>query len=134
MFLDPKSYVSQYRDVAGEYYPDEGQTVLLFFSGNITKHNLHSMDQVLDQIQDQEKHNLKHLDPWLFPYEKYFKNQLGHSEELWDDAIDLSTIESSLVQFLFSPSGGKFQFLFTFDEDLECGKELPKLQVWIEKM
>ena len=39
LFLDPKSYVSQFKQAQDQFYPDEGHTVLLFFSGNITKGN-----------------------------------------------------------------------------------------------
>lgn len=38
---------------------------------------------------------------------------------------------SALAQFLFSPSGGRYQYLFTFDGHLSCGQPLPPVYVSI---
>ena len=84
-------------------------------------------------------YSIKYFDSWYIPYEKYFVEQLEHSDGLFeiendDKIITDEDVKSALVQFLFSPSGGKYQYLFTFDHELQCGKELPQVQVSILKL
>ena len=50
LFLDPKSYVSQFKQAQDRFFPDEGQTVLLFFSGNITKGNNDFQVQIFNWV------------------------------------------------------------------------------------
>ena len=40
LFLDPNSYPAAFKANKDKYYPEKGENVLLFFSGNITQHNL----------------------------------------------------------------------------------------------
>ena len=69
------------------------------------------------------------MDSWYIPFEKYFTKKLKISNGLLSNNVSIEFIRSSLVQFLYSPSGGKYQYLFTFDQDMNCGKSLPQLQV-----
>ena len=94
------------------------------------------MDQLIKSISKEENNDfsIKYFDSWYVPYEKYFVDQLEHSDGLLfdeknGDNITDDDVKSALVQFLFSPSGGKYQYLFTFDHELQCGKELPQVQV-----
>ena len=90
------------------------------------------MGQLIKSISNEENndYSIKYFDSWYIPYEKYFVDQLEHSDGLFEnDDITDEEVKSALVQFLFSPSGGKYQYLFTFDQDMNCGKSLPQLQV-----
>ena len=94
------------------------------------------MDQLIKSISKEENNDfsIKYFDSWYVPYEKYFVDQLEHSDGLLFDEkngynITDDDVKSALVQFLFSPSGGKYQYLFTFDHELQCGKKLPQVQV-----
>ena len=113
-----------------------GYIIYFLFSGNISVTNLNAVDQLIKSISKEENNDfsIKYFDSWYVPYEKYFVNQLEHSDGLLFDEKDGDNItdddvKSALVQFLFSPSGGKYQYLFTFDHELQCGKELPQVQV-----
>ena len=112
--------------------------ILLFlFSGNVTVSNLNAVGQLIKSISNEENndYSIKYFDSWYIPYEEYFVDQLEHSDGLFEnDDITDEEVKSALVQFLFSPSGGKYQYLFTFDHDLQCGKELPQVQVRILKL
>ena len=111
LFLDPKSYVSQFKAVQDKYYPDKGEHVLLFFSGDITSQNIQSLDNLLTKITDEASHLILGINSWFLGFQSYFTQNLGHSDGLLN--ADMGQVRSALTQFLFSPKGGRYQYLFT---------------------
>jgi hypothetical protein len=128
LFLDPDSYVAQFKATTDEFYPDKGEAVLLFFSGNITKANLAAMDALMTNLSNQT-HIIKDLNSWYTSFEDYFVNQLDHQNGLFDGNTSISMIKDGLAQFLYSPNGARYQYLFTFGQDLKCGQDLPPVYV-----
>lgn len=80
LFLDPKSYVSNFKATQDKYYPDKGESVLLFFSGPLNQHNLLSIDQLLARIRQDAGDLILSLDSWYEAFQTYFTANLGHEE------------------------------------------------------
>lgn len=78
LFLDPKSYVSAFKATQDKYYPDKGESVLLFFSGPLNQHNLQSIEKLLARIQIEAGDLILSLDSWFAAFQTYFTANLGH--------------------------------------------------------
>ena len=126
LFLSPKSYVARFKATHDYYFPDKGENVILFFNGDVTQENLLSMDRLLSSLTSEaEDHIIRNVDSWYTEFVKYFTQNLGNSQGLFSANVSLGEIHSALAQFLFSPAGGRYQYLFTFEEPLTCGRTLP---------
>ena len=131
LFLSPKSYVAKFKAAQDYYFPDKGESVLLFFNGNITMDNLQSLDSMLSNLP---MDLIQNVDSWYLSFVQYFTHNLGHENGLFSGDYSIKEIQNALAQFLFSPSGGKYQYLFTFEDKLQCGKSLPQVYVSIMEL
>ena len=132
LFLDPNSYVATFKRTQDKYFPQKGESVLLFFSGDVTKHNLQSLDNLLSSITEKASHLILNVNSWFLGFQSYFTENLGHPEGMFSSEID--EIRSSLTQFLYSPRGGRYQYLFTVKGALQCGVPSPEVYVSIMEL
>ena len=75
-------------------------------SGNITQHNLHSMDSLVTRITSEASQYVNNVDSWVVGFRNYYVSNLGHSQGLAKEE-NIDQIHSALAQFLYSPNGGK---------------------------
>ena len=122
LFLDPDSYVVQFRDSHDKYFPTGGEHVLLFFVGDVNREALETMDSVTAKVKNNMTDIILSMDSWYVDFKEEYP-----TKDLFQD--DLSVIRDNIAYFLFTPSGVKFQTLFNFAGNLKCGQDLPKVQV-----
>ena len=77
-------------------------------SGNITQHNLHSMDSLVTRITSEASQYVNNVDSWVVGFRNYYVSNLGHSQGLAKEE-NIDQIHSALAQFLYSPNGGKYK-------------------------
>ena len=131
LFLSPQSYVAQFKATQDYYYPDKGENVILFFNGDVTKSNLLALDKLLSKLTSEAESGemIRKVDSWYTEFVRYFTQNLGHTEGLFSNDTSIEDIRYALAQFLFSPSGGRYQYLFTLEDSLKCGYSLPTVYV-----
>ena len=137
MFLPNNSTFRTWMDLHKSAFPSKGELVTIFFegppvdeTGNLRNLNFTKLDWLATELQAQSD-IVTNVDFWYMKYREYFKNNF-ESPDLTISSIkeqDLETINKTLVQFLFSQSGIKYKYLFDFQQDLECGGFLPKIEV-----
>ena len=126
--------MARFKATRDQYFPNRGEAVHLFFSGELSKHNFDSMNQTLSRINDEASSLILNVNSWFVEFQAYFSQTLGYKGGLVGTHATIEEIHSALVRFLFSPSGGRYQYLFTFDHDLKCGKALPTVYVTIMEL
>jgi len=91
------------------------------------------MDSLVTRIETEASHLILNVDSWVLGFRNYYVSNLGHSQGLAQEE-NINKIHSALAQFLYSPNGGQYQYLFTFDGELKCGHQLPPVYVTIMQL
>ena len=71
------------------------------------------------------------VDSWTGPFLSYYRastDQPSDNQTLEEfPKFNQTTFNKKLIQFLFSPVGGKFRQRFKFESDPDCGEEAPDI-------
>ena len=60
------------------------------FSGNITQHNLHSMDSLVTRITSEASQYVNNVDSWVVGFRNYYVSNLGHSQGMAIRVVEFS--------------------------------------------
>ena len=139
IFLPHNSSVKTWLKLHQSAFPSKGELVTIFFegppgeeAGSLKNMNFTKLDWLSNELKRQSDVVTK-VDFWYSEYSDYYQKnfQVVNANRSSLQDVDLDTLNRTLVQFLFSRNGLKYQYLFNFKEDLECGGVLPHIQVHI---
>jgi len=124
-FLPPESYLAQWHQYNSKFYPSSGEKVTVFMGDLKLPEELDKLDLMHKEL-DQSTDIISSVNSWYNGFVSYMEN-------FPDDGPVLNMTEnvfnSRLTQYLFSPTGSQYRFLFQYEEPIQCGKNAPKIQL-----
>ena len=128
-FLPPGTYLADWFHYNKELFPGDGELGTVFFSDTPLPEQLGRVEALVKVLEARED-ILRDVDSWTTAYSAWMIRS-----DLWTSNSSLSQMPESLfretlTQFLYSPTGAKYQARFTFSKPLECGLEAPDVQLF----
>lgn len=125
-FIPDNTYLNQFTMEKRRLYPDQGyEAMILMGRLNYTS----ELDKIRYMIQDVENRtDLVHeITNWVEPFHDFV--QTYHNKDIFAKNFSDLDFRTYLTQFLWSPSGGKYQANIRFERKLECGQPSPNIAV-----
>ena len=124
MFLPNEDPVKVWKRQHDEFFPSKGEPVLIISEGE-SPLNLTQISTLLSDIEAQND-IVTEMEAWYLDFQKYHEANFGPLlTQDWD------SVQSRLVQFLFSSKGARYQYMFNFQKEPQCGGTLPKINTHI---
>ena len=125
-FLPPGTYLADWFHYNKELFPGDGELGTVFFSDTPLPDQLDRVEALMKVLEGRED-ILREVDSWTTAYSAWMIKS-----DLWPSNSSLSQMPKSLfrktlTQFLYSPTGAKYQARFTFSKPLECGLDAPEV-------
>ena len=125
-FLPPGTYLADWFQFNKELFPGDGELGTVFFSDTPLPEQLDRVEALMKVLEGRED-ILREVDSWTTAYSAWMIKS-----DLWPPNSSLSQLPKSLfretlTQFLYSPTGAKYQARFTFSKPLECGLDAPDI-------
>jgi len=129
-FIPQDSYLAGWMRVNNDYFPKEGERVVVNIGDIDYTAELSKLDGLVSALLN-ETEIISQVDSWYIEFRKYAtENHLVGSEE-WFQLFQTNSNKfyEVLTQFLFSPAGSKYKRNFNFMTDLICGEAAPQVQL-----
>ena len=137
IFLPENNSVNTWMRLHKSAFPSRGELVTIFFEGppddpdgNFNDMNFTKFEWLVNKFESQSD-IVTNVDSWYTMYKDYYQNNFQDISGNMSDLLNPNLIvdNKTLVQFLFSQSGIKYKYLIDFDQELECGGNLPHINV-----
>ncbi|KAJ1527691.1 hypothetical protein ONE63_007650 [Megalurothrips usitatus] len=125
-FVDQSSYLFQFLQKRDEFFPDFGSSAGVYLGKLHYSEELQNIGSLVEHLNNQSD-ILKNVDDWWSGFQRYVN--FHHMKDIQTDHLADDEFDHYISQYLFSPSGARFQKNFRFSETLECGKPAPKIKV-----
>jgi len=121
-FLPPDSYLAQWHQYNAKFFPSSGEKVTVFLGDLQLPEELGKLEQIHSELEAQTD-TIVNIDSWYLGFKQYV--DLNFQED--GPVVDMSSemFNERLVQYLFSPLGSQYRFLFHFNDTLRCGQPSP---------
>lgn len=125
-FIPSHTYLNKFTLEKRRLYPDQGYEAMILM-GRLDY--LNEFDKIRLMLQDVENRtSLVHeINNWIMPFHDFV--QTYHNKDIFEKNFNDTEFRTYLTQFLWSPSGGKYQANIRFEKKLECGKPSPNITV-----
>jgi len=127
-FIPKESYLSGWLTANSEYFPEEGERVMVNIADIDYTQELPKLENLMARLLN-ETDILTSVDSWYLGFRDYaVKNKLVSGED-WLHLFQSNQVKfyAILTQYLFSPEGAKYRRSFNFVNDLTCGEAAPKV-------
>lgn len=127
-FIPSHTYLNQYITEKRKLYPDQGyEASILMGRLNYTNEFRHIHEMIANV---ENRTDLVHeITNWVMPFHEFVLTY--HDKNIFDGNFTDSDFRTYLTQFLWSPTGGKYQANIRFERKLECGEPSPDIVVII---
>merc|ERR1711962_323709 len=110
-----------------ELFPQEGEEGRVYMSGGLA-HRLAEIDALLQEFENKPEY-IKSVDGWYPGFKEYVNKHFRPDHPLPAHPVEEEEFNKLLTQFLFSPSGSRYQPNFQFSSPLVCGQPAPPILV-----
>lgn len=125
-FLDEGSYLSKFLGRRDEYFPHIGSAAGVYFGQLQYNEELQNIGHLVENLK-QQKEIVMNVEEWWSGFQRYVQAHFNKDIEV--DFMADEEFRQYISDFLFSPTGARFQKNFRFSEILECGKPAPNITV-----
>jgi len=125
-FLPPESYLAKWHQARATYFPSNGEQVQVFWSDLKLPEDLPKLESLHSEIANQID-IISSVDSWYTGFKDYMQKNFAEDGSIFE--LETYDLKSRLTQYLFSPHGAQYRFLFQFDTDIECGQQVPLLKM-----
>ena len=115
-------------------FPHKGEKVLVISEGGRDEPwlNLTSIDWMVGQLEEQGD-IITRVDSWYTGFREHYQaNFQPNFENRSLDQLTWSEVKERLAQFLYTPRGMEYQYMFNFADELKCGApEIPRINTHV---
>ena len=126
-FLPSDSALFQWFQWDAELFPREGEEGRVYMSGGLA-HRLTDIDALLQEFENKPEY-VKSVDGWYPGFKDYVNQHFRQDRPLPSHPMEEEEFSQLLTQYLFSPSGSRYQPNFQFSSPLVCGQPAPPILV-----
>ena len=126
-FLPSDSDLFKWFQWDAELFPREGEEGRVYMAGSL-HHRLTDIDSLLEEFENKAEY-IKSVDGWYPGFKEYVNKHFLQDRPLPSHRIEEEEFSQLLTQYLFSPSGSRYQPNFQFSSDLVCGQPAPPILV-----
>ena len=126
-FLPSDSALFQWFQWDAELFPQEGEEGRVYMSGGLA-HRLADIEALLQEFENKPEY-IKSIDGWYPGFKEYVNKHFRPDHPLPTHPVEEEEFNKLLTQFLFSPSGSRYQPNFQFSSPLVCGQPAPPILV-----
>ena len=126
-FLPSDSALFKWFQWDAELFPREGEEGRVYMAGSL-HHRLTDIDSLLEEFENKPEY-IKSVDGWYPGFKEYVNKHFLQDRPLPSHRIEEEEFSQLLTQYLFSPSGSRYQPNFQFSSDLVCGQPAPPILV-----
>ncbi|XP_023328081.1 Niemann-Pick C1 protein [Eurytemora carolleeae] len=125
-FIPPESYLAGWFHANTEYFPKEGERVIVNIGDIDYNNELHKLENLVGALVN-ETEILSAVDSWYLEFRKFAVGKNLVEESDWFNLFqeNREKFYTILTQFLFSPDGAPYRRRFNFVNDLICGEAAP---------
>ncbi|KAK3928566.1 Patched domain-containing protein 3 [Frankliniella fusca] len=125
-FLDDDSYLYKFLERRNEYFPDIGSEAGFYFGQLEYNKELQNIGNLVENLK-QQNDTVAKVYEWWSGFQRYVA--VHNNKDIRTDILSDQDFKQSLSDFLFSPTGARYQKNFKFSEILVCGKPAPNITV-----
>ena len=111
-----------------ELFPQEGEVGRIYLGNVSLARELEELDSLLHQFQDNTEY-IKSVEGWYPGFKQYVNSHFRAAAPIPSHPLEEEEFSRYLTQYLFSPSGSRFQPNFQFSSPLQCGQPAPPVLV-----
>ncbi|XP_034247320.1 protein patched homolog 2-like isoform X2 [Thrips palmi] len=125
-FLDNESHLYKFLEKRNEFFPDFGNSAGIYMGQLHYNEELKKIGLLVEQLKNHSD-ILMNVEDWWSGFQRYVK--FHFRKDIESEVLSDSDFNQYISQYLFSPSGARFQKNFRFSEPLECGKPASNITV-----